>query len=278
MIFYVTGPLGAGKSFYVVRKMAKALLEGKAVAGNVTLREDWAHILASHNPYTWASRDRKREYVRELESRYHYSDDIEFLTHLKLKGRGEGRGLLALDEAHNSLNNLDYMREETKEMLRWITLTRKKGWYVYIVSQHAGNTLRGLRNIATVQIRLVNWKQVTKFPFLEMSLLPFPVFLATARPNEEAFSKTAAARKRRPLFRELFFLSWHRKLYDTFELFGEEEFDEFAYYLPSPPESRAVVRAHWKFRQKEDAIENGKAPSVEGASVRVVRPPRGNRG
>jgi hypothetical protein len=95
-----------GKSAYAVRAIAQAFITGRAVAGNVNLVEDWAERVARHNPYTLAGRRRgvTAALVKDLRERYHYADTLEELTWAKLHGKGEGRGVLVLDEAHNELN------------------------------------------------------------------------------------------------------------------------------------------------------------------------------
>ena len=50
MIQLVSGPPGAGKTYYTCRKIAEAILAGKMVATNVVLVEDWAERIASTVP------------------------------------------------------------------------------------------------------------------------------------------------------------------------------------------------------------------------------------
>jgi hypothetical protein len=237
VIHYVTGPLGAGKSFFAVRTLGNALLRGKAVATNIALRPDWAEVVARHNQYVRYSRRARREYAIELRTRFLYEPSLERLTHVQVRGHGESRALLLLDEAHNDLNNRDWQKEESKEFLRWLTLVRKKGFEAYVISQHKDNTDAGARRIATTQIQLVNWKQVTRVPVLDVSLLPVPMFTAICTLNSESLGFVG---RTKPLWKKRFLLSWHRKLYGTHQLFGEELYDPDAIYLPR---SRAEVIA-----------------------------------
>jgi hypothetical protein len=235
MIDYVTGTLGEGKSAYGVRAIAHALLQGRAVAGNVHLVPGWSELLAAHNPKV-RKRDRLA-YAREVERRFHCADSLEELTWLKLRGRGEARGLLVLDEAHNELNNREWASQSSKEFLRWLSMLRKKGWRAIIISQHADNTDAGARRLASNEIRMVNWKKQTRVPIIGLEPLPWPVFLALTFPcNLPAYLFDASKIRRR----EFFWLGWWRKLYDTHELYGEnDEGDEAALWLPSDPRERA---------------------------------------
>jgi hypothetical protein len=229
-IQYVTGPLGSGKSFYAVRQIARALLSGKVVFGNVELVDGWSKIMARHNRYVRFSAKRRAEYELDLESRYLFVPEIERMTKVKIHGLGEGRAVLVLDEAHNDLNNRDWQSTESKEFLRWLSLVRKKGANTYIISQHKDNTDAGARRIATTQIQVVNYKQITRVPVLDIALCPIPVFRAFCFLNNDAMP--AGVAKSKPLWRKWYFLNWTKNLYGTHQLFGEIDDDPDAIWLP----------------------------------------------
>ena len=46
MITLLTGSPGHGKSYTLIREIEKAVADGKPVATNVPLREDWAMVMA----------------------------------------------------------------------------------------------------------------------------------------------------------------------------------------------------------------------------------------
>src|SRR3954453_9762913 len=61
MIRLVTGPLGTGKSYYAVRKAVASLREGKMVATNFDMREDWVDQTVRHGRF--------RKHTRKLDER-----------------------------------------------------------------------------------------------------------------------------------------------------------------------------------------------------------------
>lgn len=231
MISYVTGPLGAGKSAYAARKIARALLSGRVAAANVRLVDGWEHRLLKHaHYYKLAGRRARSEYRAEVAGRYFYSPDLRTLVNLRLHGKGENRGVRVLDEAHNALNNRDYAEKEQKAQLRKMTLSRKRGWDDYVIAQNKDNTDVALRRVSSVEIRLLDWQQVTRVPFIGAKLLPFHFFLAQGFLQNVA---STAVNTQRPLFREVFFLGWWAKLYDTHEDFDvDDQDDEPAIWLP----------------------------------------------
>ncbi len=234
-IQYLTGPLGSGKSFYAVRKIAQALLRGKVVFGNVELVENWPAIMAAHNRYVRFSKSRRRAYELELRTRYLFVPELEHLQRIKIHGMGEGRALLVLDEAHNDLNNREWQSKESKEFLRWLSLARKKGCITYIISQHKDNTDAGARRIATTQIQVINYKQITRIPVMGVSLFPVPVFRAFCFLNNDAMP--AGQGRAKPLWKEFYALTWQRHLYGTHQLFGELDDDPDAIWLPRSVEA-----------------------------------------
>jgi zonular occludens toxin Zot len=246
VIYYVTGTLGAGKSYYAVRKIARALLSGKAVATNVKLADGWEHLVLSHARYYKIGRrrgDRREFYRDEIRRRYLYEPDPFLLASVRLHGRGEGRGLMVVDEAHNELNNRTWQDVDQRRFLRKMSLARKRGWHVHIISQHKDNTDAAARRIATCETRCVNWKQWLRVPLLRTPLLPVPFFLALTYPLNQDGNAVPGSRV---LSRELYPLGWFKQLYDTFEDFDlpDEDQDGPVVWLPAEPTAQpGVARA-----------------------------------
>ena len=112
-----TAPPGGGKSYTAVRRVVEAVLEGKCVAGNVELVPDWPERIARRHWPFWLRRGRRRRFLREARSRYHFTEDLGELFRLRLAGRGEGRGLMVLDEAHNWMNARSWSAEDRREIV-----------------------------------------------------------------------------------------------------------------------------------------------------------------
>jgi len=220
VINYVTGTLGSGKSMYAARIAARALLSGRVVATNMRFVDGWEHMLmrrAFFYKLALRDRERKQKFWRDdVASRYAYVPEIWTLLGARLHGKGEGRGVMILDEAHNEINNREWQAENQKESLRKLTLARKRGWHVYVISQHKDNTDAGVRRIATTEIKLINWRQVVKVPVIGQPLLPFHMFLAQTFMVNQNSQVVSASKK---VASEVFFRGWYAALYDTFEDF-----------------------------------------------------------
>lgn len=238
MIYYVTGPLGAGKTTYGARKLGRAFLEGRVVASNIKLPPDWSLIVAKHFPGWWRMKDSARQSLRaELERRYAWEPDMNALVRAKIHGKGEGRGVMLIDEAHLVMNNRSWEKDEQNEFIGELAHARKRGWTVYIIAQHADNTDVAARRIATANIQLLNWRQLTRMPLLGTPMLPVPLFLAMAFPLN---GTKGVVNTNKVLFREVFTLGWTKRLFDTTqELFEDDDDDSNRIWLPLPRQAGA---------------------------------------
>lgn len=217
---------------YGARQSGKALLEGRVLATNMRFVDGWEELVLKRAPhYKIAGKKAKAEFRLEMRERYYYQPELKKLLSTRIRGRGEHRGVMILDEAHNEMNNRDWADENQREALRKLSLLRKRGFWAYLISQHKDNTDASARRIATAEIRIVNWKQLTRVPLLGTPLLPFPLFLAMAYPTNVPATAVAASKV---LFREVYSIGWYRNLYDTFEDFGnaDGEVDPDATWLP----------------------------------------------
>jgi len=229
----VTGTLGSGKSLYGARASGRSLLAGRCVATNMRFVEDWPRLVLRKSPYyKFGSRSSRRHHEREIRTRYAYVPEIWELLSARLHGKGEMRGLMVLDEAHNELNNREWAEENQKVALRKLTLARKRGWEVMVISQHRDNVDAAVRRVATFETKCLNWKQMTRVPIIGVSPLPTPIFLAQTYRINQAKNISASDR----MYGEMYRLGWFRKLYDTFEDFdGGVGDDPDALWLPHLP-------------------------------------------
>jgi hypothetical protein len=234
MIYLVSGPPGNGKSFYAIRTATKWLEEGKVVAGNVELSEDWPRRVAKRNWVFWLRPFRRRRFLREGMHRYHYTEDLEELAALRLHGSGEARGLMVLDEAHNWMNARSWSAEDRKAIVRFFSQHRKLGWDVLLIAQHPEMIDKQVRNLVEYNVFLRNLK---KAKWGGVPIFPFNLFLAVWcwHSADRVIVK-----------REVFPLSWRKNLYDTYVtshgLKADGSFDE-TIWLPSPPADRGQLTA-----------------------------------
>jgi hypothetical protein len=228
MISLVTAPPGGGKSFYAVRAVAQALDAGKLVAGNVELREGWARTINRRNYARWLRPIKHRRWEADAESRFFFSEDLSELFALRLRGEREGRGLMVLDEAHNWMNARSWSAKDRDEIVRFFTQHRKLGWDVLLIAQDAEMLDKQVRRNFEYHVHLRNLR---KARFAGLPLSPVNLFLAIT---------TWHAATRVVVKREVFPLSWRKRLYNTNATFGGLVGDAAAsgLWLPCPPSER----------------------------------------
>jgi len=209
---YVTGPMGAGKTLNGVRRLTAAVGSGQYVVTNIELRPNAFQLMADH-----FARSRGREYrealAERLEGFYIYEDNLETAMQYRLPGSGEARGLFIWDEGQHELNNRDWRKDGRADILSWATQLRKLGFVGFLLSQHQDNTDAALRRVCNFRIHLQNQREHTRL--LGLRITPIPLFLACWYPTNTPLN----SRNVSPDKVERYFLSWHRKLYDTHGLF-----------------------------------------------------------
>jgi hypothetical protein len=226
---FVTGPMGAGKSLFAVRRIVAAVTTGQYAVTNVELRDGWQHQVALHVA-PWKRPAARRPLAERFLSLYVHEVDLAEARRYRLPGKGEGRGVFIWDEGHNDLNNRKWKDDGRAELLTWATQLRKLGFVGYLLTQHQDNTDAALRRISNHQIRLQNQREQTRV--LGMRVSPWPLFLAYWYPAHLGL----AGQRIQPVRTERYFLTWHRHLYDTMGLFhgldASTDEAERAIYLP----------------------------------------------
>lgn len=260
MIVLVTGPPGNGKSFYAIRKVAQALEDGKIVASNVQLREDWVEFLAKRNVVRHLKPGATRRFRKTAASRYHYSEDLDELFRLRLRGSGESRGVMVLDEAHNWMNARAWTADDRQTIVRFASQHRKLGWDVYVLAQQAEMLDKQVRNLFEYHVQLRNLRRAR---YLGIPISPINLFLGVWLWHSA---------QRVVLKREVFRLSYHKKLYDTYQLsHGLVGDDAAAIWLPSDPAARTASPPHAAdagvARADAGAGDPARAPESEPAQV-----------
>lgn len=247
MIYGVKGSPGAGKSYYAMRKLVQSIQAGKYVVTNLTLREDWEALVARRDVIGRLSGKKILDIERFLRKRYYQLDPddpeaIRDLFRVRLRGEKEGRGVAILDEAHNWLNARMWTDDDRAEYVRWFTQHRKLGFDVYLISQAIESIDAQIRRLIEYKIVIRNLK---RFRVGGIPLIPVNIFIAITlwESGPGGYQAPSMITKR-----EVFPLSWYRRLYETHGLsHGLDELErDDAIWLPAeeaePERSRALVR------------------------------------
>jgi hypothetical protein len=234
---YVTGPMGAGKSLYGVRRIVDAVTSGRYVVTNVELHADAFDRIASHVQRFVPAR-RARGLSERLAAHYVYETDLTEARRYRLPGKGEARGIFCWDETHNDLNNRSWKDDGRAQTLEWATQLRKLGYVGFLLSQHTDNTDAALRRVCNFVVRLQNQREQTRVMGLRVT--PLALFLACWYPSNTPLN----ARQVKPMRVERYFLDWHRHLYDTHGLYhGLAVSDEEHGVINLPAGGRRVAAA-----------------------------------
>jgi zona occludens toxin len=224
VIAIVTGPPGSGKSYYAVRKMIDSLEAGKYVATNLALEDDWIPRAVNRHPLRWAMPGRRAALKRRWsEHSIHCAGDdaLNELLNIRLRGRGEGRGVMVLDEAHHWMNARTWKDEDRLRLLRFFSSHRHFGWDVYLLTQDLHNIDRQVRALFEYHITLRNLR---KMKVAGIPVSPVNLFLAIWQWHSGAKSIVK---------REAYRLNYAAKLYDTHGLAGQLADDDSVTWLPA---------------------------------------------
>jgi len=205
-LIMVTGPLGAGKSFYGIRKAAEAIESGKFVVTNFAMTEGWTERVANRNAFRWLLGRRRRRLAERWARNYYRVHDLSELIRVRARGRDEGRMVVVIDEAHVFMNARTWRDEERMKLVEWASASRKLGADVYLITQDLQSLDRQVRDRLTYHVTLRNLKQ---FKVLGVPVVPFNFFLAIWQYH--AAGKAIVKR-------EAYRLNWMAKLYDTHDL------------------------------------------------------------
>ena len=260
----VTGPLGAGKSFYGIRKAADAIEAGKFVVTNFAMSEDWTERVANRNAFRWLLGRRRRRLAERWSRNYYRVNDLAELIRVRAAGSGEGRMVVVIDEAHVFMNARTWRDEDRMRLVEWASASRKLGADVYLITQDLQSLDRQVRDRLTYHVTLRNLKQ---FKVMGIPVVPFNFFLAIWQYH--AAGKAIVKR-------EAYRLNWMAKLYDTHDLgaFATLVDPEDAIWLPLPapaPTPAAAVLAG------ATTAAGGAAPrhdAQEEARTRLLDPER----
>jgi hypothetical protein len=180
LIELVVGTLGTGKTFHVLRRSADALRRGQIVVTNVELAPDWPRRMAGRK----MTRDKQQRIEAMYRRNMHMVPTFDEAMRMRLPRCGkckrcregrpycgrENRGLLIWDEAHNRLNARTWEEDNRKRQVDFLTLTRKYGWHVVLVTHAPEQIDAQVRRLVENTTHLRNLRRlkvwgVTVFPF-----------------------------------------------------------------------------------------------------------------
>jgi Zonular occludens toxin (Zot) len=215
-LYYVTGPMGSGKSLFGVRRGVDALFSGRYWVTNQALYPDAFERMARHVCRSPWAKEKRSRLAKAFESYYVYETDINEARRYRTPGDTEARALFTWDESHNDLSNRTY-KDRDQGILEWATQLRKLGFEGYLLSQHHMNTDAQLRRISNGVVMLENQREQHRIMGIRLKFLP-PLFLAHWFPAH-ALGGVNGQGKTKSWRVERYLLSWHRKLYDTLDLY-----------------------------------------------------------
>jgi hypothetical protein len=186
-INFVTGTLGCGKSYYAVKHIFRYLSDGKRIACNFDLLDDFWNTACGRSAVgkrlSGVARYQWGQDCRERALRF---DNMDDLYQYRLPGSGEDRGLLVFDEAGLNLNRrMSRQRSKADEerhenplaAMQFYINMRKRGWTCLIIAHSAKHLDDQVQDLGGSVIRLRNFARV-KMPLVGISLTKEPRFLA----------------------------------------------------------------------------------------------------
>jgi zona occludens toxin len=215
VIVLVTGPPGSGKSFFAVRQLGEALNTGKSVATNVQLSPHTPELVARANKVRYLRPGRVAQTQARVARATYVAHDVHELFRVRLRGEGEGRGVMVLDEAHVWLNSRAWSADDRHAIVTFFTQHRKLGWDVYLIVQDAEMIDKQVRVLVEYQVHLRNLRRARLFGLIPFS--PVNLFLAIW---------TWHGMRGKPVKRKPYLLNWARKLYDTKQIHGQAGDDD----------------------------------------------------
>jgi hypothetical protein len=260
----VTGPLGAGKSFYGIRKACDALEANKFVVTNFAMAPGWTERVANRNAFRWLLGRRRRRLADRWARNFYKVDSLQELIRVRADGQGEGRMVVVIDEAHVFMNARTWRDEDRMRLVEWASASRKLGADVYLITQDLQSLDRQVRDRLTYHVTLRNLKQ---FKVIGIPVVPFNFFLAIWQYH--AAGKAIVKR-------EAYRLNWMAKLYDTHDLGAfaslvePEDVIRLPLPAPAPPPAATVIAS-------ATAAAGGAAPrrdAQEEARRRLMDPDR----
>jgi len=249
MITILTGSPGHGKSYTSVKMIDEFVHQGKCVATNVPLRDDFAYQMAMyHTPFGRWRKAKVQRKAEDIESRVLVCRDIQApnedgeietienaldqIVRVRFHGEGEGRGKVVIDEAHRDMNVRGSTRgksaeaQKRKAIVNYTSGHRHYGADIVIITQAISNVDVQVRNLHEFHAEVRNFRRVPLLGILARLMPGGQLFLRTTVWNDK--NKTKSGVTAYGLSKRL------ACLYDTHGL-AESDLPDNAIMLPRYP-------------------------------------------
>lgn len=236
MVTVVSGKLGSGKSFDMVRMMREHLGRGGAVRTNISL-----------SPRAMSESLGRHVTARQI-GKLSAADDPTTIPTGDRRGRGSRRVMVVLDEALNWFQSEGTSEQgEAKERKRawgeWLRQSDKLGQDVYFIAQNFERAAKWIRELAQLSREVIPLKSVRLGWFLPLWWLFPPVRKMYAVLVFDVRSRARQA------------VEFHRytprvwSLYDTSETFGfvgaGSVYETFLLWPPYRPPLQPLIFSLW---------------------------------
>lgn len=166
MIAYVTGTLGAGKTFHTMRLVMEHIAKGGICVTNIECDRARVRKVIASKFKVWMEDDQLQTF--DPEENTNWQTSIPW-------GEIEGDVLVAMDETHLFYNSRDWAEtaKNNRELLRFLTQSRKAGVDVIWITQDGGNVDKQFRVLAEWEFAIVS---TAHLPLGWLGMFPFRAY------------------------------------------------------------------------------------------------------
>ena len=238
--YFVTGPVGAGKSVTMVNIMVGYLNEGRPVATNIDVYPEHMPLneIGKQTPIIRLPEEPRSSDLEGLGFAYERPKKTALRSEQEQVYDESKNGCLALDETAFFMNTRDWNNPDRAQLIKWLRLVRKRGW----------NAFLGVQDIESIDKQIVNalcrticWcyssdtmfsasmgaKGFIVYPLIWMARLFIKFVLRVPRVHVASYFKGKSKSTGSPCGTKYSWGRWLYKSYDTAQEFddGKELYD-----------------------------------------------------
>lgn len=146
--YFVTGPVGAGKTVNMVNIMVGYLNEGRPVATNIDVYPEHMPLneIGKQTPIIRLPEEPRSSDLENLGYAYERPKKTALWSAEEQLYDESKNGCLALDETAFFMNTRDWNNPDRAQLIKWLRLVRKRGW----------NAFLGVQDIESIDKQIVN--------------------------------------------------------------------------------------------------------------------------